>query len=115
MFSQKIYHMSEIKAQVESLDDDFVFEKIQASDSEGEEFEPEEVQEEITEELGADLKKKESPLATLNVKAQSLKRKKERVGNSKRQKLDFTDLDMEVKPKPVLYDNSWTCLLDTCN
>jgi hypothetical protein len=89
---------------VEDLEDDFVVENVEVS-SDGEDFEKEEQLEEFVEEKKT-LKRPSSPEKIAH------KEKPGFVGNSKRRRLTFNELGIEVNELPALHEKTWSVLLD---
>ncbi|KAJ3347575.1 hypothetical protein HDU91_006742 [Kappamyces sp. JEL0680] len=91
-----------------SLDDDFVVEKIDASSDE-ENFNSETVDGAVVEWEDSD----EPSAVPSPADKKPAKPKKEFVGNSKRQKLHFEDLGIDLQDLPSgLHERTWTALID---
>lgn len=87
---------------VESLEQDFVVEDIQVSSDD--EVAAEQFDRPTAEDIANPVKKEQK-------KAKASKTQ-DRVGNSKRKKLTFEDLGMEIAELPDLHQNTFTVLLD---
>ncbi|KAI8898358.1 U3-containing 90S pre-ribosomal complex subunit-domain containing protein [Globomyces pollinis-pini] len=96
---------------VESLDEDFVIEKIQVNESEDGESDVGTNEEALEEFVDKDT------VETTIQKSPEPKKKKQKkvkpatVGNSKRKQVTFEDLDIDIDPTPELHEKSYSVLL----
>jgi hypothetical protein len=101
------------KANVESLEEDFIVEEIDFSGNESgneSELEAAEALEEFpADELIVPAKKAKIAMDKASTKAKD----SSKIGNSKRKKLTFDDLAIPLSPLPLLHSHTYTCLLDT--